>query len=105
LRANSHDADSENQANRDLDPTTHLYVPDHESWQDRVRPISPTAHGRVSVGGGCDDIAIDTPSFHSGVLSPEIGYWPTLEDKDKEEVSAHNSRRSHNEPDDGSLDW
>ena len=68
-----------------------------------MRPICATAHGRVSVSGSCDDININAASFHAGVLFPEIRHRPTLENKDEKEVSTHNPRRSHDEPESGSL--
>jgi hypothetical protein len=68
-------------------------------------PICPTCDSGVHIGRDCDNLGTNTFALRTGVLFPEVGDGPTLENKQEKEISTHYSRDGHDGVKDDSLSF
>ena len=81
----SHGTNGKNCGNGEFGARVHLQVPDQKYGEDAEGPVRSAGDCRVDIEGVDCDLRIDTGSFSTGVLGPEVGRRTTLQDKEKEE--------------------
>ena len=96
----SHGTDGKNCGNREFGARVHLQVPDQKYGDDAEGPVRNAGYRRVGVEGVDCNLRVDTGSFSTGVLGPEVGRWTTLQDKEKEEKRRVDFSDDYDCPDD-----
>lgn len=81
----SHGTNGKNCGNGEFGARVHLQVPDQKYGDNAEGPVRNAGDCGVDVEGVNCDLRIDTGSFSTGVLRPEVGRRTTLQDKEKEE--------------------